>query len=178
MEYASGMAKRKKDGAHNTQQSGTPALQVLHEADATFELIEYEHSTVMEHGYALDSAAILGLDPNCVFKTLLVSDGTHHGVGLVPASKILNLKSMAKALGLKSVAMMEPAKAERVTGYVTGGISPLGQKQKLPTIVDVGALDFERICISGGKRSLSVLISPKELATIIGASFAKIAHVR
>lgn len=165
----------KKDKKHT--QSGTQALQVLAEAHVDYELFEYEHSATMEHGYALDTAAVLGVDPEAVFKTLMVEADGKPAVGVVQAARMLNLKRMAKALGAKSAQMMNPAKAERLTGYVTGGISPLGQKTLYPTVIDEDALLVGAMLVSGGKRSLSIRIRPEDLATVIQAHFAPISDI-
>lgn len=154
--------------------AGTAAINLLNKAGVDYELLEYEHNTVMTNGYALDSAEVLGIEPARVFKTLIVTDGTTHAVGVVPATGKLNLKRMAKALGVKHVQMMEPAAAERLTGYITGGISPFGQKKQLPTIIDTSAQQFDRIAVSGGKRSYTILIAPAEVAALTRGSFADI----
>lgn len=172
------MGKKKTKGDGNAH-SATPALQVLNDAGVDYQLVEYEHNDVMEHGFALDTASVLKLDPNTVFKTLLVeTDSRQAAVGVVPASATLNLKSMAKAIGAKHAEMMDPLKAERITGYIKGGISPIGQKRKLPTIIDESALNYDAILVSGGKRSLSISISPQTLATVTDAKFAPIANTR
>lgn len=154
--------------------SATPALKVLQEADIDYELIEYEHSEVMEHGFALDTVAVLGLDPNTVFKTLLAEVDGAPTVAIVPASHQLNLKSLAKICDAKHAHMMDPDKAEKLTGYIRGGISPLGQRKLLPTVIDSEAENLETIIVSGGKRSLSVRIAPHTLASLISAIFAPI----
>ncbi|QJC21207.1 Cys-tRNA(Pro) deacylase [Arcanobacterium buesumense] len=170
------MADKKKTGQHKSHHSGTPALQVLESASVSFRLYEYEHSTTMDHGYARDTAEILGCDPDSVFKTLMVESGRDVFVAIVPASARLNLKSVAKAAGVKSVAMMDPRKAEKVTGYVTGGISPLGQKHQFPIFLDECALMADEILISGGKRTLSVGIVPADFIAVSGAQVADIAQ--
>lgn len=153
----------------------TRAIEALTDAGAEFELIEYEHSPTMDRGYALDTVDVLGLDPNEVFKTLLAEADGKPVVAVVPASARLSLKALARACSAKSAIMMDPAKAERLTGYVTGGISPLGQHKQLPTFIDKSALELPRICVSGGKRTLSVLITPQALASVTNAEFANIA---
>ncbi|MCI6573895.1 MAG: Cys-tRNA(Pro) deacylase [Actinomycetaceae bacterium] len=173
------MGKKKRDAknAHRTSAAAgsTAALQALNAAQVAYELIEYEHSDVMEHGFALDTVAVLGLDPDTVFKTLMVEADGRPAVGIVPASHQLNLKSLAKALGAKHAAMMDPAKAERLTGYIRGGISPIGQRTLYPTVIDAAAQLLSTMIISGGKRSLSVALAPADLATLVHASFAPIA---
>lgn len=157
-----------------SKKDGTPALKILRESGVEYEVIEYEHSASMEHGYALDTVSVLGLDPDVVFKTLLVEVDGSPAVGVVPASGRLSLKAIAKALGGKAATMMDPAKAEKLTGYVTGGISPLGQRNRYPTVIDESSRVHDRICISGGKRTLSVLVSPTDLAALCSARFAAI----
>lgn len=167
------MAKKK-----DRTSTGTHALQVLDAAGTSYELIEYEHSEHQDHGYALDTAKVLGRDPATIFKTLMaLVDGTPV-CAVVPATGMLNLKSLAKAAGGKKAEMMDPAKAERRTGYVTGGISPLGQSQSSPTFIDTSALESERILVSGGKRTLSVSLAAKDLAALTHATFAAIADER
>ncbi len=161
------MAKKKR-------QQGTHALQVLEAAGAQYELIEYEHSEHQDHGYALDTAKVLGLDPATIFKTLITLIDGNPVCAVVPATGMLNLKSLAKAAGGKRAEMMEPAKAQKLTGYVTGGISPLGQRTRVPTFIDSSAQDHEKILVSGGKRTLSVSIAPTVLATLSGATFSSI----
>ncbi|MCF2706111.1 Cys-tRNA(Pro) deacylase [Arcanobacterium haemolyticum] len=165
------MGKKKKANAHQ----GTPALQALEAAGIAYELIEYEHSDHFEHGYALDTAAVLGRDPATLFKTLMVLVDGKPTCAVVPATGMLNLKSLAKAAGGKKAEMMEPSKAEKLTGYVTGGISPIGQRTTSPTYIDESARAFPRIAVSGGKRTASVDIAPDDLAKLVGATFAAIA---
>lgn len=155
--------------------AATAALEVLTKSGTEFELIEYEHSEVMERGFALDTVAVLGLDPATVFKTLLAEVDGKPAVAVVPASGSLNLKSLAKAAGGKHAEMMDPAKAQRITGYITGGISPLGQRQLYPTFIDESARALDKMSVSGGKRSLSVSLAPADLATLTKGVFAPIA---
>ncbi len=161
--------------AKKHRQAGTPVLRALQAAGIKYRLYEYEHSSVMEHGYALDTADVLGLDPALIYKTLLIEDEKENpAVAVVPATQKLSLKLMAKALGVKSVKMPAPAKAERITGYVTGGISPIGQKRALRTVIDSDAEKLPQMLVSGGKRSLSVGISPADLIRLTGAKVAPI----
>ncbi|MGO1638469.1 Cys-tRNA(Pro) deacylase [Ancrocorticia populi] len=165
------MAKKKR------QQQGTHALQVLEAADAAYELVEYEHSEHQDHGYALDTAEVLGRDPATIFKTLMALVDGKPVCAVVPATGMLNLKALAKAASGKRAEMMEPAKAEKQTGYVTGGISPLGQRTKVPTFIDASARDHETMLVSGGKRTLSVSIAPETLGSLVDAAFASIADI-
>ncbi|MDK8602466.1 Cys-tRNA(Pro) deacylase [Trueperella bernardiae] len=152
----------------------TRALQALNRAGVDYELIEYEHSEQMDGGYALDTSRVLGIDPHMIFKTLMVSVDGHPVVAVVPASGRLSLKALAKAAGGKSAAMIAPHDAEKLTGYVTGGISPLGQNRQLPTWIDSSAQTLDRFVVSAGKRTLSVAMSPADLAGLTRAQFAPI----
>lgn len=164
------MAKKK---AH--KQSGTPALRAADEAGMNYTLIEYEHTEHQEGGYALDSARVLQRDPVTLFKTLLTEVDGKAVCALVPATTILNLKSLAKAAGGKRAEMMDPAKAQRLTGYVTGGISPFGQRTPSPIFIDESAKNYPHILVSGGKRTLSLELRPEDLAQALHATFASIA---
>ena len=168
------MAKKKQ-----RSQQGTHALQVLESAGAHYQILEYEHSEHQDRGYALDTAEVLRRDPATIFKTLMALVDGAPVCAVVPATGRLNLKSLAKAAGGKKAEMMEPAKAEKLTGYVTGGISPLGQRRESPTYIDESAQEQSEILVSGGKRTLSIAIAPEVLAEVITASFADIAdHTR
>ncbi|MDP9800221.1 Cys-tRNA(Pro)/Cys-tRNA(Cys) deacylase [Arcanobacterium wilhelmae] len=153
---------------------GTPAIDVLVKSKTPHKVYEYEHSREMSDGYALDTANILGVDAKTVFKTLLTLVDGKPVVAVVPADHRLNLKNLAKAAGGKRAQMMEPAAAERLTGYVTGGISPLGQHKRLPTVIDAGAQELPAMLVSGGKRSISVSLAPADLAALTRATFAAI----
>ena len=124
--------------------------------------------------YGLEAAEVLGIDPARVFKTLMVDVDGRLAVGVVPVSGNLDLKAMAAALGGKKAAMAEPAAAQRRTGYVLGGISPLGQRQSSPTVVDESALELDTILVSGGRRGLDIELSPEELIRLTGARTARI----
>jgi len=129
-------------------------------------------------GYGLAAAHALGVEPDRVFKTLVV---TVHGgraaqaVAIVPVSTQLSLKALAHALGAKKVDMLEPRDAERLTGYVVGGISPFGQRKTLPTVIDVSSSMHETIYVSGGRRGVDVEIAPTELVGALTAIVAEIA---
>ena len=103
-------------------------------------------------------------------------DGGEHAVAVVPVSARLNLKALAEVLKAKKSGMAEEKDAERLTGYVLGGISPLGQKKKLKTVIDQSALDFDTVFVSAGKRGLQIELSPKDLAALTGARFAPISN--
>ena len=148
----------------------TPATRVLAEAGVAFELREYDHDPGAD-SYALEAAETLGLDPGTVFKTLVVDLDGSLAVCLVPSGAQLD----TRALG-KRVALAQPDRAERVTGYVTGGISPFGQRRPLPTIVDelVEALDV--VWVSGGRRGLEIGVAPDDLVGVLGADVRAIAR--
>lgn len=139
-----------------------------------FAVHEYEPSATL-HDFGAQAAAELGVDPDQVFKTLLVTADDAQAVAIVPVSGKLSLKAVGKALGRKRVEMCDPAVAERVTGYVRGGISPFGQKKQLPTVLDERAFAFDRIHVSGGRRGLDLVVAPDDLVRHVGAVVADIA---
>lgn len=119
----------------------------------------------------------MNVDAARIFKTLVVELNTGAlAVGVVPVSKQLNLKSIAKSAGVKKASMAEPDKVTRSTGYVLGGISPLGQKKPLPTVIDNSAKQFDSIFVSGGRRGLEIELSALNLCTLTNGSFAAISH--
>ena len=152
----------------------TPAIRELEAAQITFTVHQYERSEAL-HDFGVESAAKLGLDADQVFKTLLVTADGDQAVAIVPVSARLSLKSVGKALGAKRVEMCDPALAERITGYVRGGISPFGQKKRLPTVIDEMSLAFDVIYVSGGKRGLDIAVAPADLVTLLDATVADIA---
>jgi Cys-tRNA(Pro)/Cys-tRNA(Cys) deacylase len=145
----------------------------LERAGVTFTQHTYEHDPAAA-SYGLEAAAVLGLDPDAVFKTLLADVDGRLSVAIVPVSGQLDLKALAAALGGKRATMADPAAAERTTGYVVGGISPIGQKRRLPTVLDASALGLETIYVSGGKRGLDLGIDPRDLDSVVGAQVAPI----
>ena len=148
----------------------TPATRALREAGVTFELREYEHDPAAG-SYALEAAEALGLDPDTVFKTLVVDrDGTLTAC-LVPSRFQLD----TRALG-KRVALAPPDRAETVTGYVTGGISPFGQRRPLPTLVDETVEILDTVWVSGGRRGLEIGLTPDDLVAQLGAEVLPIAR--
>ena len=152
----------------------TPAILELEAAQIAFTIHEYERSDTL-HDFGVEAADKLGLDADQVFKTLLVTADGDQAVAIVPVSGKLALKSVGRALGAKRVEMCDPAIAERITGYVRGGISPFGQKKRLPTVIDEMALAFERIYVSGGKRGLDIAVAPEDLVAMLDAIVADIA---
>ena len=152
----------------------TPAILCLEKQQATFTLHQYECTAHDDFG--AHAAEQLQVPLAQVFKTLLTEGEQGAVVALVPSSAKVNLKRLAKAAGMKKLEMMAPAKAERLTGYKVGGISPFAQKKPLPTIVDESALQHKEILVSGGKRGVSVGISAELFPSLLGAVIANIAE--
>ncbi|WP_415883825.1 Cys-tRNA(Pro) deacylase [Neptuniibacter sp. QD34_54] len=154
----------------------TPAINAAKKAKVAYQVHEYEHDPSAE-SYGEEAAQALGLDPAQVFKTLLVAIGGDNkklAVGVVPVSGQLDLKAIATALKAKKVTMANPQDAERATGYVVGGISPLGQKKRLPLILDESAGNFETICMSAGRRGLEIEMSAEDLLKLTSGKMAAI----
>jgi Cys-tRNA(Pro)/Cys-tRNA(Cys) deacylase len=126
--------------------------------------------------YGLDAAAALGIDPRRIFKTLIASVDGRPAVAIVPVSSQLDLKALAGALHGHRAEMADPAVAERATGYVVGGISPIGQRRGLPTVLDGSASAFETILVSAGRRGLQVELAPADLIRVTAAATAAIAR--
>jgi len=154
---------------------GTPATVALTRAGVAFTLHEYAHDPHAA-SYGLEAAEALGLDPDQVFKTLLAELEGELVVAIVPVSARLDLKALARALGGSKAAMAEPKAAERATGYVTGGISPVGQKRTLRTVVDESAAAYDVVYVSAGRRGLDVGIAPADLVAATGAITADISR--
>ena len=159
----------------NTSQ-GTPATAALAAAGVPFTLHPYSHDPSAP-SYGLEAAQVLGIDPARVFKTLMVEIDGRLAVGVVPVSGSLDLKAFAAALGSKKAAMANPAAAERRTGYVLGGISPLGQRLPSPTVIDDTALGLDTILVSGGRRGLDIELAPGDLVLLTKAITAPIRTV-
>jgi Cys-tRNA(Pro)/Cys-tRNA(Cys) deacylase len=152
---------------------GTPATAALAAAGVPFVLHPYIHDPAAA-SYGAEAAEALGIDPEKVFKTLMVEVEGRLAVGVVPVSGSLDLKAFAAALGAKKASMADPAAAERRTGYVLGGISPLGQRQSSPTVIDGSALALETMLVSGGKRGLDIEVAPADLLRLTGGITAPI----
>jgi Cys-tRNA(Pro)/Cys-tRNA(Cys) deacylase len=152
---------------------GTPATVALERAGVAFTVHPYQHDPAAT-SYGLEAAQALGLDPDVVFKTLLVDVGDALVVGLVPVTGQLDLKALAEVVGVKRATMADPAVAARSTGYVVGGISPFGQKRPLRTVLDSSALAHDRIYVSGGRRGLDLGVAPGDLVATLAATTARI----
>ena len=147
----------------------TPAVTAAKRAGIEFEVLEYDAGDSGEP-YGIGAAHALGIAPECVFKTLVVDlSGRSLAVAIVPVAARLDLKAVASALGAKRAAMADPVAAERATGYVRGGISPLGQRRRLPVALDESALGLERVHVSGGRRGLEIGLAPGDLVRLVSA---------
>ncbi len=153
----------------------TPATVALTEAGIPFTLHPYEHDPAGDLSYGLEAAQAIGADPDQVFKTLCAYVDGRLSVGIVPVSGMLDLKRLAAALGGKKAEMAPPADAERSSGYVVGGISPIGQRKALPTALDETAELYDVIYVSGGRRGLDIGLAPADLVRLTGAAVAAIA---
>jgi Cys-tRNA(Pro)/Cys-tRNA(Cys) deacylase len=149
----------------------TPAINAARKAKIPFTVHEYEHDPNCA-SYGLEAAEKLGIDPARVFKTLVADLGGELVVAIIPVEAMLGLKHLAKAAGAKKAAMADKALVERTTGYVLGGVSPLGQKKRLRTFIDISARDHPSIHVSAGRRGLEIELSPENLAGLTSAAFA------
>jgi Cys-tRNA(Pro)/Cys-tRNA(Cys) deacylase len=152
---------------------GTPATVALTRAGARFQLRPYDHDASAT-SYGEEAATALGLSADRVFKTLLARVDERLVVAVVPVSGSLDLKALAAAMGGKRAAMADPADAERATGYVVGGISPLGTRTALPTAIDQSVSDDELVYVSAGRRGLQVSLAPADLVRLTRATVAPI----
>ncbi len=152
---------------------GTPATVALTRAGVAFTAHAYEHDPAAA-SYGREAAEVLGLDPERVYKTLFASVDGALVVGIVPVAGQLDLKAVASAVGGKKATMADPAAAERASGYVVGGISPIGQRRAHPTVLDASARAHETIYVSGGKRGLDLEITPDDLVRVTHATTAAI----
>lgn len=152
----------------------TPAVQALDRAGVAHRVRPYGHDPRAE-SYGLEAAEALGVDPARVFKTLLADADGRLVVGIIPVSTRLDLKALARAVGARRAAMADPVVAQRATGYVVGGISPLGQKRAHPTVLDSSALGHDTVLVSAGRRGLDVELAPADLVALTSATTAPIA---
>ena len=154
----------------------TPAVEAATAAGIAYAVVQYEHDPAAE-SYGLEAAETLGVPPERVFKTLLAkADGRTLVVGIVPVAQRLDLKALAGAAGGRKAEMADPAEAQRATGYVLGGISPLGQKRRLATVLDESALLHDTIYVSGGRRGLEIVLAPADLLRLTDGRTAPIAR--
>ncbi|WP_415950887.1 Cys-tRNA(Pro) deacylase [Streptomyces sp. KLOTTS4A1] len=167
------MAKKSR----KQQAGGTPATVALTAAGVAFTVHSYEHDPASP-SYGEEAAQAMGVAPERVFKTLVADVDGALTVAVVPVAGSLDLKALASAVSGKRAAMADPAAAERTTGYVRGGISPLGQRKKLRTVLDDSAGAHDTICISAGRRGLEVELAPADLAKLTDAVLAPIGRGR
>ncbi len=154
--------------------SGTPATALLTRNGVPHTLHPYAHDPRAE-SFGEEAAAALGVDPARIFKTLIASVDGRLTCGVVPVARRLDLKALAAAVGGKRAELAEPAAAARATGYVVGGISPLGQKARLPVVVDASASDWATVFVSAGRRGLQLELTPADLVAAAAARLAPIA---
>ena len=152
---------------------GTPATVALTRAGVPFTLHPYDHDPRAQ-SFGLEAAEALGVPPERVFKTLLADAGGRLVVGIVPVTGQLDLKALARAVGASKAVMADPAAAQRSTGYVVGGISPVGQRRPLPTVLDETATAYDTVFVSGGRRGLDIELAPADLVRVTGATTAPI----
>lgn len=165
------MAKRRR--SDSSASVGTPATVALTRAGVAFTVHPYDRDPAAD-SYGLDAAEALGVDPERVLKTLVAQVDDTLTVAVVPVSGSLDLKALARAIGGKKAIMADVRSAERATGYVAGGISPLGQRTSLPTVIDTSASNFTTVFVSGGKRGVDLELAPADLAHLTSAVVASI----
>ena len=152
----------------------TPAIDALKKAQVPYTLREYDHDPSCS-SYGMEAAEKLGIPAGRIFKTLVVSlDGRELAVGILPVNSMLSMKLFAKAAGGKKAEMAAKSDVERSTGYVLGGVSPLGQKKRLRTFIDSSAEGHETILVSAGRRGLDIELSPRDLRILTNSAFARL----
>lgn len=164
------MAKKTKK-----QPGGTPATVALTSAGVEYTVHAYDHDP-SHPSYGEEAAEAMGVSPERVFKTLIADVDGRLTVAVVPVAGSLDLKALAAAVGGKRAAMADPKAAERATGYVVGGISPLGQKTAHPTVIDETAELFDTVYVSGGRRGMDIGLAPADLIALTKATVADIAR--
>ncbi|MEI7971538.1 MAG: Cys-tRNA(Pro) deacylase [Actinomycetota bacterium] len=157
----------------------TPAMVMLERSGVAFAVHAFDHDLVdtEELGYGRAAAHALGVDESRVFKTLLAQSEKSAVVAIVPVSAQLSLKALALVLGVKRCEMVPATDAQRITGYVVGGISPFGQKKKLFTVVDASAMNLSTMFVSGGRRGLDLEVAPADLLRVLEARTGAIASI-
>jgi Cys-tRNA(Pro)/Cys-tRNA(Cys) deacylase len=152
----------------------TPAIKLVQKHKINHSVLEYEHDANCD-SYGKEAAEKLGLDEHRVFKTLVVSTGDNQlAVAVIAVPNMLSMKRMAKALGVKKAVMADKDDVLRSTGYVLGGVSPLGQKKRLKTVIDTSAKKFSTIYVSAGRRGLDLELNPEDLRKLLNGVFAEI----
>ena len=152
----------------------TPAINMLNKHKIAYEIVEYVHDNSVEY-YGSEAVEKLGVPANQVFKTLIVIvDNKELVVAIVPMTSMLNLKMIAKVLKAKKVVLADKLAVEKTTGYVLGGVSPLGQKKRLQTVINSSAKDYEKVFVSAGRRGLEAILSPFDLLRLTQGAFANI----
>ena len=149
----------------------TPAINIAKKNKINYKIHEYIHD-LQEKSYGLEASQKLGVEEARVFKTLVVMlNDKSFAVGIIPVSSMLNMKLIAKATNSKKASMADKLEVERTTGYILGGVSPLGQKKQLKTVIDISAKQFDTIYVSAGKRGLEIELKPNDLEILCKASF-------
>lgn len=154
---------------------GTPATKILEQIGVSYEVHTYAHDPAVR-SFGTEASAKLGVESDRVFKTLLIKVDDALIAAVLPVSSQLDLKALASAHGGKRAHLAGVAEAERKTGYVVGGMSPLGQRQTSPTVLDISAMDYQRILISGGRRGLDIELAPNDLVMLTNAHVARISR--
>lgn len=156
--------------------AATRAIEQLERSGRTFRIHQYDTPDVAEGGYGQAVAGILGVPAARVFKTLVALVDGDHVVAIVPVDRSLGLKHLARTLGGKRAAMADPADAERLTGYVVGGISPFGQRRRMPFVADAAVEGHDTVFVSGGRRGIQIEVAPRDLVELTGARVVAIAE--
>jgi len=155
----------------------TPGIKIAKKAKINYKLHEYDHDPDTP-SYGEEAARELGISPDRVFKTLVIElDSSVLAVSVIPVSKKLDLKGVAKALGAKRARIADKEQVQRSTGYLLGGVSPLGQKKRLRTIIEASALSHDTIHVSAGRRGLEIELAPEDLKNLTSGSFAQITRM-
>lgn len=152
----------------------TPACKLLKQHRISYTIHEYKHEANSTNSYGLEAVEKLNLKPDEVFKTLLVSDGKTYYVAVLPVSHQLNLKKMSIAVGCKKLSLADFKDAERVTGFLIGGISPIAQKKRLKTVIDITAKQHHQIYVSAGRRGMDIALAPDDLCHLLNAIYIDI----